>query len=229
MNRDEVLVWCVRLDSTATRNLLSPDELARAGRFRMERDRTRFIACRGSLRTILAEELGEQPEKIAFRYAPEGKPYVAGSPLRFNVSHSQDLALIAVAWGREVGVDIESVRPDVADSGIAERFFSAGERQALADLAPEVRARAFFACWTRKEAYLKARGSGLSLPLDGFEVTVNPDLPPKLVRAPEGESEASSWRIEDLKVPMSYAAALVAEGHDWEARCMEAHPIKSNS
>jgi len=221
MTPDEVHVWCARPAGTDFRRILSPDELARAGRYRLDRDRVRFIWCRGFVRQILGEQLSRPPEEISFSYASSGKPFVAGTELRFNVSHSGDVALFAVAWRRELGVDIEAVRPAVADSGIAERFFSSGEREALAAMTPESRRRAFFTCWTRKEAYLKARGSGLSLPLDQFEVTVAAALPAALLRAPEGPTELARWEMYDLAVPAGYAAAMVVEAGERELRLVE--------
>jgi 4'-phosphopantetheinyl transferase len=216
MTSAEVHVWCARLDGTEYRGILSPDELARAARYRFDRDRLRFIWFRGLLRTILGRQLERPPESIRFALAPGGKPYVPDSWLRFNVSDSQEYALIAVACDRELGVDIEFIRPDVARSGIAERFFSPGECAALHALAPPERVGAFFNCWTRKEAYLKARGCGLALPLARFEVSVAPHQPPALLRAPEGAEEVARWKIQDLDVPPGFAAALAAEGHDWE-------------
>lgn len=221
MTPDEVHVWCARADGTDFRPILSPDELARADRYRMDRDRDRFIWCRGLLRTILGEQLRRPPKAISFCYGPSGKPYLPGTELRFNLSHSQDAALIALAWERELGVDIEAIRADVAASGIAERFFSPGERQALSALSPEHRVRAFFNCWTRKEAYMKARGDGFSLPLDRFEVTVAPDLRPALLKAPEGPAEVARWYLHDLSTPPGYAAALAVESGHGELRVLE--------
>jgi 4'-phosphopantetheinyl transferase len=216
MIRGEVHVWSACFDGTDFSRILSADEMARAGRYRFARHRARFIWVRGLLRTILGEQLGRRPAEISFACAPGGKPYLLNTPLCFNVSDSQDRALIAVACEREVGVDIEFLRPDTATSGIAERFFAAGEIAALRALPAEHRVRAFFICWTRKEAYLKARGTGLALPLARFEVTLSPDLPPALVSAPEGPEEVARWKMQDIAAPAGYAAALVAEGHDWE-------------
>lgn len=221
MTRDQVQVWRAQPDGTDFRHILSTDELARADRYRFDSHRDRFMFFRGILRTIIGEQLGINPKDICFQVAPGGKPYIAGSWLRFNVSDSQDWTLIAVTREREVGVDIEAVRPEVASSGIAERFFAAGERAALAALGPEDRTRAFFTCWTRKEAYLKARGSGLALPLASFEVTLAVDLPPAIVSAPEGAGEVARWKIRDLSAPTGFAAALVVEGHDWEIQAHE--------
>ena len=220
VSRAEVHVWHARMDGTDFRALLSADELARAARFHFSRDRDRFVFFHGVLRTILGRQLGAAPAALRFETAPGGKPYLPGSPLRFNVSHSRDDVLIAAAWEREVGIDIEFLRADVAVSGIAERFFSPGECAALAALPPEDRVRGFFTCWTRKEAYLKARGSGLALPLARFEVTVAPGEAPALLDAPEGAAEVARWKMADVPVPDGFAA-LVAEGRDWELRLEE--------
>jgi 4'-phosphopantetheinyl transferase len=218
----EVHVWSAGLDWLASRRdfrpLLSPSERDRADRFRLPRDCRRFTVCRGLLRTILSGLLGVTPAELSFAEGSHGKPYLPECDLRFNVSHSRDQALIAVTSSRELGVDIEFVNPEVATGEIADRFFSAGEKQAILQAGPDARARSFFAVWTRKEAYLKARGDGLSIPLDQFEVTAAPGVPAHLLRAPEGMEEARRWKIEDLEAEPGYAAAIAVEGHDWQLR-----------
>lgn len=208
-----------RLEST-----LAEDEKARAARFIFDQDRDHFIAARGILRDVLARYIGCPAETIKFAYGPRGKPALAdpgsNSRVRFNLSHSHGLALIAVAAGREVGIDVEFLRPEFAGEDIAKRYFSEREVRELTKLPVESRAGGFFRCWTRKEAYIKARGDGLHVPLDSFSVSLSADRFPELSSADE-----SRWRIESF-VPLSepapgYAAAVVAERKDWTSRYFE--------
>jgi 4'-phosphopantetheinyl transferase len=203
--------------------VLSTDELERAHRFAFEPDRRRFIVCRGVLRTILSRYLRVAPGSLRFQYSPHGKPAlssVSGAhPLRFNVSHAGETAVYGVTLRREIGVDIECVRAGFATDEIAERFFSRSEISSLRTLSPTDRPQAFFRCWTRKEAYIKARGEGLSLPLSRFDVSLLPDAPPALLSTPDDPPEASRWALRDLPAGPGYAAAIAVEGHDWRLRC----------
>ena len=226
MSADEVHVWCTPLELTAPevarlRQALAPEEVARSERYRFRAHRERFVVGRGLLRAILGRYLGVDAGQIRFRHGPYGKPELAGGGrLRFNMSHSHELALFAVACGREVGVDLERIRPDVADERIAERFFCAREAAAIRTLPEHLRKEAFFACWTRKEAYLKARGEGLSHGLGRFEVSVVPGEPALL--SVDGDSrEASRWSLHDLDAGPGYAAALAVEGEGWRLRCWQ--------
>ena len=224
MSRDEVHVWRARLDQpqrlaefSAT---LAPDEKARADRFHFQKDRNHFITARGVLRALLSRYLRVRPADLAFNYSAYGKPSLAsrhGDALRFNVSHSHELALFAFAAGRELGVDVEWIRPEVIAERIAEHFFAAGEVAVLQALPDCHQAEAFFNCWTRKEAYIKARGEGLSLPLDRFDVSLAPGEPAALLRAAMSD-ETTRWMMLDLTVGAGYKAALVAEGQDWRPR-----------
>ena len=157
---------------------LDERELARAGRFRFERDRKRFAFFRAAIRLILGRYVGRPPRELRFAYSPEGKPSLAGRPaddfLEFNLAHSEDVALLAVGRGRRIGVDLERIRDERDTDEIAERFFSRDEVRALRALAPDQRRKAFFSCWTRKEAYVKARGDGLSMPLSSFSMSLAP-------------------------------------------------------
>jgi len=157
---------------------LVPDERQRAERFRFERDRRRFIVAHGVLRDILGRYLKCSPAQVSFSYNQYGKPALAQESeaigLRFNMSHSHEVALYALTRAREVGVDVELLREDFASLEIAERFFSRSEVALLNSLAPELRTDGFFNCWTRKEAYIKALGEGLSHPLDRFAVSLAP-------------------------------------------------------
>src|SRR5580704_12029589 len=175
---DEVQLWRIDLeavgaDESRWRKTLSPDELDRASRFHFPRDRQRFAASRSQLRILLAGYLGIDPAAVSFSYSEKGKPSLgaahAGSNLQFNISHSGGVTLLAFARGREIGVDVEQLRSDFEVEAIARRFFSPSEQRQLAALPAEKSVDAFFRCWTRKEAYIKAIGDGLSLPLDQFD------------------------------------------------------------
>lgn len=239
---DKVHVWRASLDLTPTamlelRRTLAADELARAKRFHFTEDRTRFIAARGALRDILARYLGTEANQVSFRYSPHGKPALAplgaglaaGSqrggqpkpPLHFNLSHAGDLALVAIARGRQVGVDIESTRPDIAHDLITARSFSPREQARLRALPIHLKAQGFLNCWTRKEAYIKARGEGLSLPLDQFDVSLTPGEPARLLHVEGDAEEASRWTLAELAPGPGYVAALAVEGHGWHLACWQ--------
>jgi 4'-phosphopantetheinyl transferase len=209
-------VWRLSSDPSPTRldeltTTLSSDERERAARFHFARDRTRFIASRGFLRSVLGRYLAIEPAMVAFDYDAHRKPLLRGSSpadLRFNLAHSGDVTLVAVAHGIDVGVDVE-VRRDLADrQQIAARFFSLSEAEAIASLPEELRDEAFFACWTRKEAYLKAVGLGLSGPLDSFDVSVDPRAPAEILRIHASARAAREWSIHDLSQPPEYRAAV---------------------
>jgi 4'-phosphopantetheinyl transferase len=221
-------VWRASLDLPAPRiqalqHDLSEEELQRAERFHFQRHRGRFIAARGLLRTILGRYLKTDPGLLRFRYGPRGKPELGGeagrSGLCFNISHSHGLALFAVTYGREVGVDVERIRSDLDGEKIAERFFSPREAAALRRLPAEVRQEAFFACWTRKEAYLKAIGEGIALRLDQFDVSVSPGDPATLLSIHGDRAEASHWSLKALDPGPGYMGALAVKGDGWEPRC----------
>jgi len=227
---DEIHVWRAELDLPADAverlaGLLSPDERTRAARFLLARVRTRFVVGRGLLRTILARYAGCAPERLRFTYGARGKPALAGSDgtgLSFNVSHSDGCALFAVARGREVGVDVERLRPMPRAERIAERFFSRPERTALREVPPERRVEAFFTCWTRKEAYIKARGDGLGHPLDQFAVSLVPGEAARLWAAGDGdEREVARWSLDAVPPAPGYVAALAALGAGWRLTSRE--------
>jgi 4'-phosphopantetheinyl transferase len=226
----EIHVWRASLDPAAScierlQSSLSADERQRAARFHFPRDRRRFTVARGVLRDILGRYLGVPPSALAFCYSTYGKPALAdvavATGLRFNVSHSHEMALFAVARGREVGVDIEYLGREIRAEEIAERFFSAHERANLRALPAEVKHQAFFNCWTRKEAYIKAHGEGLSLPLDQFDVTLAPGEPAVLLATRSDPREALSWSLQALTPGPDYVAALAVEGQSWHLTCWQ--------
>lgn len=217
-----VHVFAARLDAATAEALagsLSADERARAERFRFERDRTRFGAARGLLRSLLGWSLGVRPSELGFAYGRRGKPSLPAAELYFNVSHSGGLGLFALTRVGEVGVDIEEERPLQDLEPIAARFFSARESAALLALPEAERRPAFFRCWTRKEAFIKATGDGLSRPLDAFDVAFGRDEPARLLRV-AGEPEAPGrFRLEALPAAPGFAAALAVCGHPERIAC----------
>jgi len=194
--------------------LIGADEWARALRFRFARDRRRFVVRRGRLRERLASHLGARPQALAFREGPFGKPELLDYKLPFSLSHSQERMLVAIG-DATLGCDIELIDPDLDWRPLAESLFATEERDALARL-PEAEAwRGFFACWSRKEAFVKAIGQGLSYPLDAFAVSVGSNA--RLQRGGEG------WQMLALDVVPGYAAALVVGGGDTPAIIVHDH------
>jgi len=179
-------------------HILSGDELERASRFRFDRDRNRFAIGRALLRELLERYTGLPKARIRFRYGPYGKPELADGDTTFNVSHSGDGAVFAFSRGLELGVDIEVLAPRASDRDVAERFFSPREVECLVGLPPEEQGHAFLTCWTRKEAFIKAKGDGLSLSLQDFDVTLDPSAPAELLRTAWARSEPSTWTLVDL-------------------------------
>jgi 4'-phosphopantetheinyl transferase len=177
------------------------------------------------LRALLGRYLKLEPAKVQFVYNAWGKPTLApGSgqaALQFNVSHSGELALYAFARQAEVGIDIEFIRTDLDYEEIAERFFSSHERATLRSLPAQVKGESFFRCWTRKEAYIKAKGQGLSIPLDQFSVTLRPGEPARLLHVQGDPQAAQRWSIQELAPDSGYLAALVVEGDGWQPKCWE--------
>ena len=207
----------VRLDApaeviAALWQLLSRDERERAEKFRFAEHRQHYIVARGSLRRLLAERLRIAPRAVEFVETKYGKPRLApvhgSADLDFNLSHSGALALYAFTSGRAVGVDVELIRdvPDVDD--LAERFFSPTEIASLKALPLARRSLAFLACWTRKEAFIKALGQGLSCPLDAFDVTIDPDAPARITRIEAGIESVANWTMQAFTPSPCYIAAV---------------------
>ncbi len=213
-------VWCWRLDrdglfNRSAQRLLSEQEQQRADRFRFAIHRQRFIAAHVGLRTLLADRLGRDPAALHFAVNAFGKPHLAeGGSLTFNLAHCGDVAVLAIACALPVGIDVEALRP--APHEIAAQCFSYSERQELADLDPASRDTGFFHGWTRKEAFIKAIGTGLSTPLDSFSVSLSPHAP-ACVRHVDGDpAEAARWQLVHLEPAPGYVAAVAARHLGWQ-------------
>ena len=216
-----VHVWCLSLDLpelaiAALRTILSPEEEARAARYRFDKHRRRFIACRGQVRRILAGYLSVDASKIRFSYGPKGKPSLASpwsdSEIQFNISDSHELALCALCLNRDLGVDLESICRPTDFDGLAERFFAAREVDVLRSLPDDQRIEAFFNCWTRKEAVLKAVGIGLGMPLNRVEVTLAPHDPAHVLVYADDAPSSPPWWLESLDPAAGYVAAIASRG-----------------
>lgn len=205
-------------------SILDKNEKARAARFHFARDRDHFTACRGILRELLGGYLGSSPASLEFSYGEFGKPVHVPRDSRpsigFNISHSSGLAVLAFAGNCEIGIDLEPISPEFAGEEIAKRYFSAREVAELIALPAELRPEGFSLCWTRKEAYVKARGLGLQIPLDSFSVSLTPNQPELL------QSEDSQrWRLRSFKPAPDFVAAIVHEGvHEGAQERQELHP-----
>lgn len=229
LRNDEVHVWRAALDVQASqvqslRRTLTTDERARAVRFHFQKDREHFIVARGLLRAILGRYLAVEPSQLRFSYSLYGKPSLTresgGGDLCFNLSHADGLALYAVTRGRQLGIDLECVRAELADKQVAERFFSPREVAELRTFSGSMLPQAFFNCWTRKEAYIKARGEGLSVPLNQFDVSLAPGEPAALLSS-SCDDQAFRWSLVALNPAAGYVAALAVEGHGWLLKCWQ--------
>lgn len=229
----EVHIWRSALDLSpaaldAAMVLLADDEVERARRYKFARDRRRFVAARAFLRRTLAGCLSAAPEQLRFAYGRFGKPELLRGPhadtVEFNLSHTGDLALLAVTRNRRVGIDVESVRHLSDFQAVASRFFSERENAALKEIPAAGRDFGFYCCWTRKEAFLKALGEGLACPLDSFDVSL--DVAPRLLRVGDDTEAASKWTLCHLEPGGAYVAALAIEGRGVEvvwSCCVERH------
>jgi 4'-phosphopantetheinyl transferase len=213
----ELVVQPLDIDPGPLARLLSADESERAERFAFERDRRRYIVARARLRQLLGERLGAAPESLRFVYKPHGKPALARCPgqrdLRFNVSHCSEVAAYAFAEGRELGVDVEEVRELADADDIAMRFFSRRERAAYMRLSVRERPQGFFNCWTRKEAFIKALGEGLSHPLEAFDVSLAPGKPARLLRVGGVPASRCGWTLSSFVPGPGLVGAVAVQTH----------------
>src|SRR5438445_3867741 len=231
----EVHLWWYSLDVSASAlkdayAVLSDDEVDRARRYRFARDRRRFVAARSFVRRTLAEYLSMRPREVAFVYGPFGKPAFSsrepGETVQFNLSHSGEGALLAVTHGLTVGVDVEQVVHVPEWRGIASHVFSAYENAALSGVEAGSRDAAFYRCWTRKEAFLKALGNGLTLPLDSFDVSLD-ERYPELIAVRDEAAALAAWTLYHLCPAEGYVAALAVEGTD--AQLVWRHPATTEA
>jgi 4'-phosphopantetheinyl transferase len=200
------------------KELLSEDENERAARFHFMADSDRFIVAHACLRDVLSRYLPNEPDQFHFSTNSHGKPVLNGHNVEFNLSHSGNFALIAIAKECRVGVDVERIRSGISSHVIAQQYFSTSEFAELQSLPLEQRETAFFTCWTRKEAYIKAEGQGLSLPLESFDVSLIPNKPAMLRATRPDPEEAARWTLLALNVDLCYQAAVAAEGKNLEFR-----------
>lgn len=215
----EVHVWHGSLlpaaDVGDLAHLLSPDETQRAARFKFEEDRRRFVVARARLRQLIAAYLGTTPEQLKFVYGANGKPALSPEfcthDIHFNLSHSRELVAIALTRGRQVGIDVEFIREDLDVDKLARRFFSICEQNELAKLSGPEMYQGFFNCWTRKEACIKAQGSGVPLGLRDFDVTLAPGAAADLLATRPDSKAASQWSMTSLSLHADYAAAVAVQ------------------
>jgi 4'-phosphopantetheinyl transferase len=230
LNEDEVHVWRASLQRETAQferllRILSEDERGKAARLCLGKPREQFVAGRAVLRGILGRYLRMEPDRLRFDYGPHGKPAVAaecgGVEIRFNMSDSHGLAIYAVARRREVGIDLERMRSDVPCEKMAKRFFAGAETSALLALPADQRQEGFFNCWTRKEAYLKAIGRGLSFPLKNVIVSLAPGEQAAILSIQGDPEEARRWSLRALHPDPAYRAALAVEGPECPIRLWE--------
>jgi 4'-phosphopantetheinyl transferase len=224
LGQDDVHVRIACLDRLQSErsyfeSILGKDEIDRANRFLFRKDRDRFVAKRGLLRIMLSSYVGVPPGEIIFTYGSRGKPGLEPQVdlpwIEFNLAHSHGMAIYAITKDRSVGVDIESIQADFPVEDVARNVFSIAELSALQALPNNLRTEAFFKCWTRKEAFVKALGDGLSCPLSDFDVSLAPGEPARLLRVGWAPEEASLWWMEDIEAEPGFSAAIVISG----ARC----------
>jgi 4'-phosphopantetheinyl transferase len=215
LDEGQVHLWVIRLEASEAdfqraQSWLSADEVARAARFHFERHRRAYVLGRAALRLLIGRYLGIDPGKPRFVYGPQGKPALedATCPLRFNVSNSGDLAACAFTMGCEIGVDIEQHRGVRDMEQIANRFFSPEEASELLGLPESARIAAFFNCWTRKEAYIKAKGGGLSIPLASFQVSLKPGAAPKMLGIDGSAEAARGWTLHHFDPAPDFTGAI---------------------
>jgi len=212
---DEIHVWRAALDPAVDvaadmARWLDAEERARAARFHQDRDRRRFVIAHAVLRLLLGGYCRCDPGALRFGLSPRGKPFLREptSDLRFNLSHSGELAIYGLTRGAEIGIDVEQHRTELAADRIADRHFAPAEVAALQNLPPHQQSEAFFRCWTRKEAFIKALGEGLSKPLDSFRVSLLPEAPAASVYVAGDPAATAKWSLHSLVPAEGYVAAL---------------------
>jgi 4'-phosphopantetheinyl transferase len=227
---NDVHIWRVPLDQSSETTafslaVLSTDEREKAARFHFDKDRSQFVQARAALRFVLSEYLQVAPRNLGFAYGTHGKPALADgdteSSLQFNLSRRDGLALIAVTRGREIGVDVELIRADVPFFEIAGVSFSAAESATLRTLPESLRVAGFYNCWTRKEAFAKARGEGLYFPLQQFDVSLAPGDPVMLLDVRDNLDKSDRWTLKQIPVGEKYVAALAVAGSNLNVTCRD--------
>ena len=211
LSRNEIDVWCIKASHPAPSFYISADEIDRADRFRFAKDRDQFVTGRGLLRQLLSAYLGITPDSVNFVLGQRGKPalgQIGQYPIHFNLSHSGGVILMAFTRYGKIGVDIELIHDVPNFDQVITRFFSDKEQHGFKSLKPKEKLPAFFTCWTRKEAFIKAKGDGLFLPLDQFDVSILPNEPASLQYTAWDPSEAGSWAMSDIPFYQGYCAAL---------------------
>ncbi len=210
-------------------SVLSPDQRARAERMRVAEKRQQYIIAQGLTRILIGNVLDADPTAFEFDRGPKGKPYLGGAfadaGIQFNMTHTSHMALVAITLTREVGIDIERIRENLQWEKLARRYFSPLEYSGYSELHEDVRLRAFFTCWTRKEAVLKAIGTGLGGGLASFDVSVDPDVPPALLGNRWKGHFHGHWTVTQLEPGEGYVATLVTERDGFEVRCWEARGL----
>ena len=235
LDSTRVHVWKFPLDLqdravSRLEDVLSRDEQRRARRFRFARHRVRFTVARGRLRILLGRYLGRAPEQVAFGYGQRGKPDLAGVEdvrLAFNISHSRNIGIAAIALNRDVGIDVERIRSDTQFDKIAQRYFTRAEATSLQQFSETQQPAVFFRCWTLKEAYLKACGGGLTMGLDSLEVIISTNGKARVVGIRETAPQTRHWRFAELDPGEGYVASLAVTGGDANVYCL--HWPKSES
>jgi len=227
---DQVDVWRLSLDFQPDPNklmesTLSAKELDRAERFEFDKDKHRYVVSHICLRDVLSRYLNLDPSQLTFEANAYGKPSLKDQKLEFNISHSGDFVLVAVTLDHKIGVDIERIRQGISSHVIAKQYFSPAEIKELEALPMEERVVAFFVCWSRKESYLKAVGTGLSMPLESFDVSLTPGEPAILRATRPDPNEAARWTIHSIEVDPAYKAAVAVENNkDLEYRLWDWRP-----
>ncbi len=213
---DQIHIWLLPVQkSEQLLQFLTKEEIQRANKFRVQNARDQFIVARAALRILLQRYFHLEGKSFHFKLNQYGKPYVDQSNIFFNVSHSYEWVLIGLSQAIDLGVDIEKIRLDLNLSQLAKRFFSEKEVAFLNQLPKAQKAIGFFNAWTRKEAYIKARGMGLAIPLSGFSVELRPGYEAKLIETSHDPGALKKWSLKDLPAPEGYRAAVVAQATDF--------------